>query len=157
MKKILHGGYIVVALFYTYLLLHTVFFGRDARRSVNLEPFQMISEQGLSLNVYGNIIMFIPLGIYVANHFKSLRFWQALAAVIGASVTIEIVQFLAARGATDIDDVLLNTAGGCIGIAVYYGCRLRWKAQTHTAICVLSLVVGLPIMALTCIIWLANM
>ena len=59
MKRFLNIGYWIVLLFYSYLLIDTVFFARDARRSINLIPFDMIAEQGFTLNVYGNILMFV--------------------------------------------------------------------------------------------------
>ena len=53
MKKFLNISYWLVLLFYLYLLIDTVFLGRDARRSINLVPFDMIAEQGFLLNVWG--------------------------------------------------------------------------------------------------------
>ena len=85
MKKFLTLGYWGVLLFYSYLLIDTVFLARDARRSINLVPFDMIAAQGFSLNVWGNILMFIPLGLYLANFMKQFRFWKVLGAIVGTS------------------------------------------------------------------------
>ena len=43
MKKLLNLAFWLVLLFYAYLLIDTVFISRDANRSVNLVPFQMIA------------------------------------------------------------------------------------------------------------------
>ena len=158
MKKILNIGYWLVLLFYIYLLIDTVFLARDVRRSINLVPFDMIAEQGFSLNVYGNMLMFIPLGLYMANLKKPFRFWKVLGAIVGTSFAIEVLQYVFKRGASDIDDLLLNTAGGLIGILIYYVFKLVFKSKEriHTAISVLSLVVGIPVVILATLIYLAN-
>lgn len=158
MKKVLDIGYWFVLLFYIHLLIDTVFLARDARRSINLVPFDMITEQGFSLNVWGNMLMFIPLGLYVANLMKPFRFWNVLGAIAGTSLGIEILQYIFKRGASDIDDLLLNTAGGLIGIFIYFVFKLLFKSKEriHTAISVLSLVVGIPVVILVAILFLRN-
>ena len=62
------------------------------------------------------------------------------------------------RGASDIDDLLLNTVGGLIGILIYYVFKLLFKSKEriHTAISALSLVVGIPILVLAILIFLSN-
>ena len=158
MKKFLNMGYWIVLLFYSYLLIDTVFFARDARRSINLTPFGMISQQGFTLNVWGNILMFIPLGLYFANFMKQFRFWKVLGAIGGTSLGIEVLQYIFKRGASDIDDLLLNTAGGFIGILVYLVLKVLFKSneRVHVAISVVSLVVGIPVIVLAILIFLAN-
>ena len=158
MKKILNIAFWIVLLFYAYLLIETVFFARDARRSVNLVPFDMITDKGLTLNVWGNILMFIPLGLYAANFLKKFNFWKALWVVIGASLGIEVLQYIFKRGVSDIDDLLLNTMGGLIGISIYLVIKVMFKTKerVHSAISVLSLVIGIPVFLLTVILFLYN-
>ena len=158
MKKFLNIGYWIVFLFYSYLLVDTVFLARDARRSINLMPFDMIAQQGFTLNVWGNILMFIPLGIYFSHMMKSFRFFKVFGAIIGTSLSIEVLQYILKRGASDIDDLLLNTAGGLIGILIYLVLKLLFKSNKHVdmAISVVSLVVGIPVIGLTILIYLAN-
>lgn len=102
--------------------------------------------------------MFIPLGLYVAHFMKQFKFWSALGVVMGTSFIIEVFQFVFKRGASDIDDVLLNTIGGFIGILIYliFKTLLKSKGRVHMAISILSLVVGIPIFSLTIILVLAN-
>lgn len=158
MKKFLNIGYWIVLLFYLYLLIDTVFFARDARRSINLTPFDMIAEQGFTLNVWGNILMFIPLGIYFSNSMKKFHFWKVLGAVVGTSLGIEVLQYIFKRGASDIDDLLLNTAGGLIGILIYLVLKVIFKSKerVHVAISILSVVVGIPVILLTIILFVYN-
>lgn len=158
MKKILNIAFWIVLFFYAYLLIETVFFARDARRSVNLVPFDMITDEGFTLNVWGNILMFIPLGLYAANFLKQFNFWKALGAVIGASLMIEVLQYILKRGVSDIDDLFLNTIGGLIGIFIYliFKTMFKSKERVHSAISVLSLVIGIPVILLTAILFLSN-
>jgi len=158
MKKFLNIGYWIVLIIYLYLLIDTVFFARDVRRSVNLTPFDMISQQGFSLNVWGNILMFIPLGLYFADFLKKFSFWKLLGCIMGTSLAIEIIQYIFKRGVSDIDDLLLNTAGGVIGIIIYLVCKVivKEKERVHVAISILSLVVGVPIILLTIILFVNN-
>ena len=158
MKKILNIAFWIVLLFYAYLLIETVFFARDARRSVNLVPFDMITDKGFTLNVWGNILMFIPLGLYAANFMKQFNFWKVLGVVFGASLGIEILQYVFKRGVSDVDDLLLNTMGGIIGICIYLVIKVLFKTKerVHSAISVLSLVIGIPVFLLTVILFLYN-
>ena len=93
--------------------------------STNFVPFRMVTEiysevflkgniSYLLINIFGNIIMFIPIG------FTIPLLWRASARrtlIIGAliSLTIELCQLFMLRG-TDVDDLLLNTAGVFLGV-----------------------------------------
>ena len=158
MKRFLNIGYWIVLLFYSYLLIDTVFFARDARRSINLIPFDMIAEQGFTLNVYGNILMFVPLGLYFANFMKQFHFRKVFGAIIGTSLSIEVLQYIFKRGASDIDDLLLNTVGGLIGIVIYLVFKVMFKSKerVHVAISILSIVVGIPVILLVIILFVYN-
>jgi len=75
-------------------------------------------------NTVGNIALFLPLGILLpllSDRFNSMRRVLLLAA--GLSLSIETIQFLSrfigSPRAVDIDDVLLNTLGACLGLVVY--------------------------------------
>ena len=89
---------------------------------------------------------------------KQFRFWKVLGAIGGTSLGIEVLQYIFKRGASDIDDLLLNTAGGFIGILVYLVLKVLFKSneRVHVAISVVSLVVGIPVIVLAILIFLAN-
>lgn len=158
MKKFLTITYWSIFLFYFALLVDTVFITRDARRSINLIPFQMINEHGFSLNVWGNIVTFIPLGIYIALQLKNFTFKKALVFIVGASLTIEIIQLTFARGATDIDDVILNTIGGFIGILIYrlFKKLFKTREKVQNAISILSFVIGVSMILLVVVLIISN-
>ncbi|BBF43414.1 D-alanyl-D-alanine carboxypeptidase [Lachnospiraceae bacterium KM106-2] len=89
------------------------------KSAINLLPGKVLqSVQDNPLNFVGNIIMFIPIGFLLPAISK--RYENGIrACMIGfcLSVIIELIQLFLARG-TDIDDVILNTAGTIVG----YGC-----------------------------------
>jgi len=75
-------------------------------------------------NTLGNLALFVPLGILlplVSDRF--LRLKRVLLFALLLSLGVESIQFLLRffgnPRAVDIDDVILNTLGACLGFAVY--------------------------------------
>lgn len=67
-------------------------------------------------HVAGNLVWFVPFGLLAPQVWPRLRRPSRLAAAAaGLSFGIELGQFLLATGATDIDDLLLNTLGAVLG------------------------------------------
>ena len=72
------------------------------------------------LNVVGNTAMFIPIGIIWPMVFKELDSpGKVIAAGVGFSLAIELMQLLFYDRVSDIDDLLLNTAGYLLGYLIY--------------------------------------
>lgn len=127
-------------------------------RSINLIPFYSIKEyiSGSTANLKkfafsnlaGNIIIFIPLGIYLPLLKKDKRVMTNLLFIFIVSLFVEITQGLLAIGASDIDDIILNCLGGWIGILGYKFLLslLRHEKKVRTAITILSALVGLPVL-----------
>ncbi|MGI5824905.1 MAG: VanZ family protein [Bacillota bacterium] len=92
---------------------------------MNLIPFRQISAYGKItelfsfVNLLGNILLFAPIGFFVPllwRHRHPLGVGVLYTMLF--SVLVEITQLFSFRG-TDIDDVILNTAGGLAGALVY--------------------------------------
>ncbi|MFB5089575.1 VanZ family protein [Psychrobacillus sp. PGGUH221] len=67
-------------------------------------------------NTLGNILIFIPLGIFLPILFKRYTsFSKTIAFSIIVSFTIEALQFLLQIGQFDIDDLILNGIGSIVG------------------------------------------
>ncbi|WP_042351526.1 VanZ family protein [Bacillus massiliigorillae] len=169
MKKSLGIIYWLILLFYIFLLVDTVFFSRDSLRSINMIPFHSIKEyimvdngfgeyRLVDMNIWGNVLMFIPIGIYILVHSKNLSLTKCILLIIGSSIFIEVMQFIFARGATDIDDVILNTLGGVFGIGIYkiFAKILKTDEKIKMAISTLSMIVGIPILLLVIILVIVN-
>ena len=105
-----------------YFLIFSDMFGRGGydERRYNLHPLQEIqrfitygdqmSPMSVFLNLYGNIIAFIPFGMLLRwARNKNTTFVQALLYSLGFTL-----------GVFDIDDIIMNTLGGVIGYCIYY-------------------------------------
>ena len=112
-----------VDIFFYVVILFALVFLKDNTRAVNLIPFSFIKDyvvdkQPLGIaNIVGNIVMFIPMGIFLS--MKEKRFGKILLWIVVSSICIEVIQYAFIRGISDIDDVILNSVGGLIGIACY--------------------------------------
>ena len=66
-----------------------------------------------------NIILFVPLGFFLPLLYKKYGHIGSVALVsFLLSLSIEIVQMFD-RGATDINDLITNTVGACLGFFIY--------------------------------------
>lgn len=84
---------------------------KEVMGGINLVPF---SSEGVLTYVL-NIVMFMPFGFLLPLIWKRLRkFRKVFSAGFCFSLLIEITQLFNHR-LSDIDDLLMNTAGACIG------------------------------------------
>ena len=90
----------------------------------NIVPFDTISNSlGLQLslsqfmNLYGNIAIFIPTGMIISLMVKK-RWSLSIIISFGISLMLETMQLFLAMGTFDVDDLILNTAGGMIGAGI---------------------------------------
>lgn len=65
------------------------------------------------LNLIGNIVLFLPVGYLAGLRLGSV--WKAALVSMVASLSIEAAQYALAAGYSDIDDLIINTAGGTLG------------------------------------------
>lgn len=70
-----------------------------------------------------NIILFIPFGFLLPYLWPKLNFYKTVLLSLIFSVLIEGFQYIAHLGCCDIDDVINDTLGTCIG----YGCFVIYK------------------------------
>lgn len=92
------------------------------RRSLNLVPFgapTIINGEVSYGEALWNFLFFFPFGLLLSVNFKRIRLLPKLSFIIAFSLAIEFVQYIFAIGATDITDVITNTAGGLLGLALY--------------------------------------
>ncbi len=72
------------------------------------------------INFIGNTAMFIPLGIIWPSVFRQLdTHGKVLAAGVGYSLLIEIVQLPFFDRVSDIDDLILNSLGFVLGYGIF--------------------------------------
>jgi glycopeptide antibiotics resistance protein len=138
---------------YAAFALKVLLFSRvpGSGRSFNLIPFASITnyvfsrspgtERAAFANVAGNILIFIPLGLYAWWFRHRAAAWLTMLTVASVSVAVEVIQGVFAVGASDIDDVILNCVGGLIGMLTLWllSAVLRERSRVRTAMAVLSL------------------
>lgn len=96
-KKLLFVSTVI----YYLIILFALVFLKDNIRALNLIPFGFIKDyivdkQPLGIaNIVGNILMFIPMGIFLSMMGK--RFDKVLIFLIGSSVCIEVLQYVLQR------------------------------------------------------------
>lgn len=123
-KFILYKELFMLAfLIYAMLLFYVVTFQDVNYGTNNFIPFREIFryEIGSKLfvkNIVGNIILFIPFGLFVSYLMKTRRTFPIVVISIITSSVIEYTQLKIGR-TFDIDDILLNVIGGFIGYLIY--------------------------------------
>ena len=85
---------------------------------VNLFDYEVRS--AVLVNIIGNTLMFVPVGIVWPSVFKKLNNpLKVIGAGIGFSLCIEIVQLPFEVRVSDVDDLILNSVGYIIGYLIY--------------------------------------
>jgi glycopeptide antibiotics resistance protein len=112
-------------------------------RVVNLIPLLgSFDNNGVILfsEIRNNILVFIPLGIYIGMLKSKWSFAKKVLAAVVLTLAFEITQFIFAIGRADITDVLSNTLGGVIGIGIYALLFKLMKGRTNKVLNVLAAV-----------------
>lgn len=85
---------------------------------VNIVPGQVFTSSENGLNLWGNILMFVPVGFAISllsSRWK--KYTNCIVFGLCTSFIIETMQLFLDRG-TDIDDLILNTIGTLVGCIV---------------------------------------
>lgn len=130
MKKIINNLFIAGFIFYVLFVVWQILFkystplqlfgNREYFRSVNIIPFNDIINGNFNkLDIVGNVILFIPLGIYLNIINPTSKISNNIYIIIGTSLGFECIQYILGLGATDTTDIITNSVGGLIGIGIY--------------------------------------
>lgn len=72
------------------------------------------------INLLGNVVMFVPLGLFLPFLFVPLRkLWRAMVTASLLIAAVEITQLFTLVGSCDVDDLLLNLLGTALGYGLY--------------------------------------
>lgn len=71
-----------------------------------------------------NVVVFAPLGLFLACISRTIKWWHVLLIGLGLSVSIEISQLIFKKGFSEFDDVFHNTLGCMLGYGVF--CMFAW-------------------------------
>ena len=76
--------------------------------------------QAAVVNLFGNVLMFLPLGFLLPLTFRKLTgLWKILLATASLITAVELLQLFTLVGSCDIDDLILNTLGCMAGYGIY--------------------------------------
>ncbi len=160
--------YTTIALFVIYLLflVWVILFKMEFSinqigrvRTYNLIPFYYEQDHNVRFHfteVRDNILVFIPMGIYLSLLFPKQSFWRRASIIFACSLALECSQYGLAVGRFDITDLITNTAGGLVGVGIcLIGYTLfREKANVEKMVAILVdfvtiCVVGLMLLMLS--------
>ncbi len=68
---------------------------------------------------FGNIIWFVPFGMYLQYRGKTRTLWYAAIYGFLFSLCIETMQYIFGTGLSELDDLVLNTLGAWIGALLF--------------------------------------
>ena len=128
----------ILYVFYLCLLFYFLFFsegfgrmGGSAEYRYNLKPFReimrfyryryILGNKAFFINVFGNVIAFMPMGFF--QPLLAQKKWRGALVVLNCfivSLLVETIQLVFKVGCFDVDDLLLNTLGGLLGVIIYY-------------------------------------
>lgn len=89
-----------------------------------------------------NIIIFIPIGLYLSYFIKNKKFIKVSLITFGISLFFELFQLLTIIGSFTLQDLMTNLVGGIIGYLLYKLLFIKKVSKLRTIILnVLSIVV----------------
>lgn len=140
-KKNIRLLYTLLFVVYMVALVYFVFFAESFGRGsdilnyhYNLVPFKEIMRflryqsslglQAVILNVFGNVVAFIPFGLFLPGVINNkLNYLGMGFLTFDVSLFIELLQLVTKVGRFDVDDLILNTLGGLFGYCIF--CQIQ--------------------------------
>ncbi len=143
MKKPLKIIVIITFAVYVMMIISVTFLGeRHALHNVsiiehfinrsNLIPFRTVSNYIRAIknniinyyipikNIVGNLLLFLPMSVFLACMIKKCRSLPInLLVIFTVLITVEALQIVTRLGSFDIDDLILNMLGALIGFALW--------------------------------------
>lgn len=119
-SKYIDGFIIVYILF---LIAITFFKAKLNYHSYMINPIDSFMEikhdrLGGIINIFGNFLMYVPIGVYIKEKLNPRNNIAILCFVIYI-ISVEIVQSITRTGTCDTNDIIMNTLGFIIGISIY--------------------------------------
>lgn len=127
--------FVLYILFLVYFLLFSDWYGRTGEMQeyqYNLvllkeirrfwEYREQVGVYAMFTNLFGNVLIFVPFGFFMPMASKYRSFFATLFYSFGLSLCVETFQLITKVGSFDVDDLLLNTAGGVLGYIIFVVC-----------------------------------
>ena len=162
-KKITLSLLIMYLLVLTWIIVFKLqfsFSGLPAIRNINLIPFgeSVIVNGKISFTeLIKNVIVFIPFGILISVLRDKETFIKKIIPIVLTSLLFEVLQFIFGIGASDIIDVINNSLGGVIGIAIAFGISKIFKNSWKKIINIVSIIFAVILVLFILVLVLANL
>lgn len=125
-KKVKILSQIIIFVYYIILMFNMVIFARyNSINSYNLIPFKSIidifrngTSYSIIINVFGNLLVFMPLEYFLIELFKVNKFLVNFILSFSIILLIELFQYVFKVGVLDIDDLIICT----LGTMLFYIC-----------------------------------
>ena len=126
-NKIKRFSLSIIFIYYIILLFNMVIFARyNNINSYNLIPFKSMLEilnnnnlYSIVINIFGNLLIFMPLEYFIIELFKVNKFILNFSISFIIILIIEIMQYIFKIGVLDIDDLILCTLGMILFYIIY--------------------------------------
>ena len=105
----------VFLLFSVFIILYFTILTRDigAKRIFKSTFWEL--QNGMWHDIVLNILLFVPFGFTCGSIYR----WKSVLIGFALSVLIESIQYIGALGYTEVDDVVNNTIGACLGVLIW--------------------------------------
>lgn len=144
-RRLLFVGYCILMLYLLFVRgrspVSELPYWEQVRQNYNLEPFRTIRNFWdilaraeyyqmkwndvaiyrqhaitAAVNLFGNVLLFVPLGYLLPACFQKLRgLFRSMLTALVLLLTVELTQMLTLRGTCDVDDLILNLFGALLG------------------------------------------
>ena len=96
------------------------FFGQKWPYINNFNTIGYKRQEFIVLEIIGNTLLFVPFftALYVLTN-RRMGNVKAIAVLLLTILSVEGIQFVLNRGVFDIDDIILNFAGGLVGLTAF--------------------------------------
>jgi glycopeptide antibiotics resistance protein len=128
-------------------------------RHINMIPFSesLIINGKLDISeIVYNVLVFVPLGVYTAIFKAKSGFVIKAMPAFFISITFELIQYIFSIGATDITDVIDNTAGGIAGILLYMILKKIFTEKSISIVNIIGILVEISALLMLAILLIAN-
>lgn len=133
----------IVFIYYIILLFNMVIFARYSNiTSYNIIPLASITNlitngnlYTIVINLFGNLLIFMPLEYFIIELFKVNKFKQNLLLSFIIILMIEASQFILKIGVFDIDDIIICTFGMMTFYVIYNSIkniRRKYEEKNNT-------------------------
>lgn len=143
-KKVIRCISWILFIIYFIAMVYFLFFSEQMGRipsdtyKYSLEPFkeirrylhyhQKIGRFHVLLNLVGNVVCFMPMGFVLPIlSDKQRNIFRVTVICFLCSLLIELIQLVSKVGSCDVDDIILNTVGGFLGVVCFTVCYKIWR------------------------------